>query len=108
MKRFLLALSLVVLAAAQPASGRTRFRGRRIASEGRLPAVISGLRTTPATDIHYRMPCSAQRVVSGGRAGGLRRSEGKLLLNFNEKNVEAVLAVDRALVAQKNSRKPTR
>jgi tetratricopeptide (TPR) repeat protein len=103
MKRFLLALSLVVLAAAQPASGQDKIqRAKESFQKGDYQAVIDGLRNTPATDIHYKdaLLLLSESFLAVGQADSAE-AKGKLLLGFSEKDVAAILAVDRALVAQK-------
>ncbi len=103
MKRFLLALSIVVLAAAQPASGQDKIqKAKECFQKGDYQAVIDGLHSTPATDIHYKdaLLLLSQSFLAVGRADSAE-ARGKVLLGMNEKNIDAILAVDRALVAQK-------
>ncbi|MBN2200336.1 tetratricopeptide repeat protein [bacterium] len=103
MKRFLLALSIVVLAASQPASGQDKIqKAKECFRQGDYQAVIDGLRSTPATDIHYKdaLLLLSQSYLAVGQADSAE-ARGRILLGFNDKNIEAILAVNRALVAQK-------
>jgi tetratricopeptide (TPR) repeat protein len=103
MKRFLLALSLIVFAAAQPASAQDKIqRAKECFQKGDYQAVINGLRNTPATDIHYKdaLLLLSESFLAVGPAGS-PEARGQVLLGFNEKNIDAILVVDRALVARK-------
>jgi tetratricopeptide (TPR) repeat protein len=103
MKRFLLALSIVVFATAHPASGQDKIqKAMQCFQGGDYPTVIECLNKTVSTDIHYHeaLLMLSEAFLAIGQADSAE-SHGKELLGFNEKNIAAVLAVDRALVAQK-------
>jgi tetratricopeptide (TPR) repeat protein len=103
MKRFLLALSIAVVAAAVPAAAQDKIeKAKECFQKGDYQAVVDGLRGTAPTDIHYHdaLLLLSDSFLALGQADSAE-VRGKVLLGFNEKNAAAVLAVDRALVAQK-------
>jgi tetratricopeptide (TPR) repeat protein len=103
MKRFFPMLWIVWLAVAFQASGQDKItKAKDLMLEGRIVEVVSLLQGVLPTDVQYR---EALLLLGNAflREGKPDSAEirGRQLLNFNDKNADAVLLVARACTAQK-------
>ena len=103
MKRTVLILGLFGIAAAVRVAGQDKIaKAQQLLAEGKPREVVSLLQGVLMTDIQYRetLRLFANAFLLEGQLDSAE-SHGKELLAFNDKNIDAIVPVVRALAGQK-------